>query len=739
MLTIWLRLLKVPCFVLLTTLFWACDSSSSPSKRGIESTPRPVKVDLDYPETAPDTSVIEQYHTVPVADSYRWLEDFSPRTGNWLAEQNSLSDRYFDKIDLHRVLQKSVRKYWNYERFTLPKKKGEYYFFVRNSGLQKQDVWYRRKGINGSEEEVLNPNRFRNGEIVQDASPSPDGRYLAYQISDNGLSWRRIKIEDLENRRTLGDELEGVKFAKISWWRDGFFYVRYDLQSKNKPIGSKDVFHQLYYHQLGTPQSEDKMIFADRQNPHSILNTQITPDGQFLILYIKKNTLGNAFWFLRLNDPDAEFQIGAPFYDYDFQLIDNIGDNLLMKTNYQAPMGRLVLINVNQPAPEYWQEVIPESKDVMQKVEFVNNKIVACYLRDTYSVAKVYNPEGKYIGNLKLPERGKVKCFEGDKDENLAFFGFSTLTKPQSVYSVHVDKMVIRPYLQPEASVQMTDCEIEFTKFPSSDGEMVPMYLVYQKGLERNGANPTLLVVNGGLEEQLLPKFNPTGLNLMPFIVENGGVVAMVNIRGGKELGRNWQLAGLNHNKRDGVEDFKMAAKFLIANKYSSRDKLAIYGRGNGGLIAGALAVQEPDLCKVLVTEDGIFDALRYDKFSIGWMWKKEYGDSQNKRFFDDLYAYSPVHNIQDQSFPASLIIAGQQNDIIVPFHSYKFTAELQTHQIGEAPILLHTYEAGNGFKSITDNAAYFHQNVEVLDNRIQRSVDILAFMYYNLQGQLLK
>ena len=705
----------------------ACDNSGSYENRSNSPEVKPIKV--TYPENAPDTSVTEQYHTVIVSDSYRWLEEYSSNTGHWLAEQTSISQNYFDKVDLHRVLQKSVRKYWDYERFSLPVKKGDYYFYTKNDGLQQQDVWYRMLGDKGRSEKVLDPNRLRNGEVLQDVKPSGNGKYLAYQVAENGSSWRKIKVKDLENERILSDELDGVKHSCVAWRGDGFYYARYDIQAKKKRLGSKDIFHELYYHKLGTPQSEDKMIFADRQNPYSIIDVTTTQDEEYLVMKIKKNTLGNAFWFKKLNEEeDQEFKVGTSSYDYEYRLIDNIGSNLLLKTNYQAPKGRLVLVNANQPSPENWKEVIPESSEVMQSVELVNNKIVACYLKETYSVAKVYNTDGSFLGKLKLPEKGKVKCFEGEKDDNLAFFGFSTLTKPMSIYAVDVNKMAIRPYWQPEAAVQLDGYDIKLTKVPNNDGLEVPMYTVHKKGITLDGNHPTLLVVNGGLEEQLLPEFNPTGLNLLPFIVENGGVFAMVNVRGGKEMGRDWQLAGLNRNKQNGVEDFKAAAKYLINNNYSNPEKLALFGRGNGGLIAGATTIQEPDLCKVLITEDGVFDALRYDKFSIGWMWKKEYGDCQKELFFNNMFAYSPVHNISSQSYPASLIYAGQQNDIIVPWHSYKFVAQLQTHQQGDTPILLQT-----------DNDGYAVENITKLNNRIQRSVDILAFMYYNLEGKLLQ
>ena len=713
-------------FLLLFLSLLACDTGNSYRNTPSEAQAKPIKV--IYPENAPDTSVVEKYHAVNVSDSYRWLESYSSNTGRWLAEQNSLSSQYFDQIDLHEVLQKEARKYWDYERFSLPIKKGGYYFYAKNDGLQQQDIWYRIKGAQGKIQEILDPNDLRNGQILQDAKPSGNGRFLAFQVADNGSSWRKIKIKDLENERMLSDEIDGVKHSCVAWHGEGFYYARYDQKAKNKRLGSKDLFHQLYYHKLGTPQAEDEMIFADRSNPYSIVDIHTTHDEQFLIMEVKKNTLGNAFWFKKLDDENAEFKVGAAPYDYEYHIIDNVGENFLIKTTFGAPKGRLIMMNANAPNPDNWQEIIPESEDVMQSVELVNNKIVACFLRKTYSVAKVYSTSGEYIGNLNLPEKGKVNCFEGEKDENLAFFGFSTLTKPMSVYAVDVDQMNIRPYWQPKAAVRLDGYTIELVPVPNSDGIKVPMYVVHRKGLPRDGNQPTLLVVNGGLEEQLLPEFNPTGLNLLPFIVENGGIFAMVNVRGGKELGRNWQLAGMSYRKQKGIEDFKAAAQYLFNNNYSNKDKLAIYGRGNGGLIAGAAAVQQPEMIKVLITEDGIFDALRYDKFSIGWMWKREFGDCQDKKNFDNMYSYSPIHNIVDHSFPASLVIAGQQNDIIVPWHSYKFVAELQTHQQGDAPILLQT-----------DNDGYIVENITNLDNRIQRSVDILAFMYYNLEGQLLK
>ena len=710
--------------VVLVLIGFACQNNDQTvnGRRGVKVF---EKINLIYPNGFPDSSVSDEYHAVQVSDSYRWLENTTtPNAARWVGTQQTITEQYLSQISNRNRLKSAIEKYWNYERFSLPIKRGEAHYMHENTGLQQQDVVYRYHDILDDRSEViLDPNDFPEGVMLEDYKVSKDGTKIAYQVSNDASSWRQIRVKNLETGQMYPDLIEGVKFSCISWVENGFFYSRYRNIPEDR--NQKDKFHQLYYHQLGTNQDDDEMVFADRHNPYSIIDAATTDDMRFLILKIKKNTLGNAFWFKKLDEPYGAFSILNDDYRYEFKLIDNFGDNLLIKTNYKAPRGRMILVNVNQPQEAYWQEVIPEGKEVLQTGELVNDRIVACYLRETYSVVKVYDLSGNFVGNLKMPEKGKVKCFEGERDENLAFFGFSTLTKPMSIYSVDVDQMKIRPFKTPKVAFPADGYKTRQVWFDSYDGTRIPMYLVHKEGLEIDGNRPTLMVVNGGLGQKLLPQFNPTGLNLLPYILEQNGVCAVVNVRGGLEMGKRWQTNGIGTKKQNAIRDFQAAAEYLISSGITAPSRLAVYGKENGAMIAGACMIKQPELFKVVIAEDGIFDMIRYNQYALGWAWQDEYGDVGKAENFQTLYGYSPVHNTERKRYPATMLISGTRNDVVAPMHTYKFLAGLQHAQQGDSPILLSSDEDGY--------AGY----ARYMSNKIDRASDVIAFLNYNFEENL--
>lgn len=708
----------------LTLFFLGC--SESPSENTVnKGIPVYEKTKLVYPNSYPDSAVHEKFNAVTVSDNYRWLEHFSSNSGRWVSQQQSTTNNYFDGNPFRRGMEDRIKKYWDYERYTLPVRRGGKYFYQQNNGLQQQDVLLALDDPFGQPYPVLDPNKFNRGEILQNAKVSKDGKKVAYQVSSDGSSWRTVRIRDLTSGMDLEEKLIGVKHSCISWAGDGFFYSRYDKSALKNPLSEKDKFHQVFYHKLGTLQDEDEMIFADRHNPFSILDVMTTSDEKFLAIKIFKNTLGNAFWFKNLEEENSELTLLNDRYDYEFYLIDNIGDNLLIKTNYQAPKGRLILVNSKNPEEKYWQEIVAEDTEVLQTAELVNDKIVACYLYQTYSVVKVFDLEGNFTGILDLPEKGKVKCFEGERDQNLAFFGFSTLTKPMSLYSVNMNEMSIKPFRSPKVAFEVEKYESKLEWFKSYDGEKIPIYIVHRKGKSLDGESPALLVVDGGLGDKTVPEFNPTGLNLFHYILEKDGVCALVCVRGGKELGMQWQLKGIKNFKQNSIDDFQAAAEYLIKERYTSAKHLAVFGRKNGGMIVGASLTQRPDLFGVVIAEDGIFDMLRYQEYSIGWQWSEEFGKQSDHTSFEHLFAYSPVHNIEPDDFPPTILVAGKQNDIVLPFHTYKFLAGLQQRQQSEHPVIL----------SLDDNGDT--KNITYLDHQINRAADILAFLEFNLEGKL--
>ena len=707
------------CLCLLT-----CTQPANNSKKvskTIASTMTNIEVP-EYPLTKRG-DLVEDYHGTKVLDAYRWLEDDrSTETGNWVKAQNKATYGFIDRIPFRQKIQDRLEKLWSYERYSAPVKKKDYYYFFKNDGLQNQDVLYRQKGLEAAPEIVLDPNKFSSDGTTSlgGIKFSKDGKYLAYEVSEGGSDWQTIKVLDLETKKQGPDEVKWVKFSEITWQGYGFYYSRYPAPKKGEKLKGENQNHAIYFHEVGSSQAEDKPIYFDRSNPDRGFYTSITQDEKYLLLGAWESTSGNALYYKELESKKDEF---IPIVDEikdDFTFIDNLGSKLLVLTNNNAPNKRIVLIDTKKPEEKNWKDLIPESKHVIQSVDVLGGKLVLNYLENASNQIKIYDMEGKVLSHVKLPEIGKVQNVTGTKEDSNAFFAFESFTKPLSIYKLDLETGKVNLHKAPKIDFDSNKFETKQVWFTSKDGTKIPMFISHKKGLELDGNRPTLIYGYGGFDISILPGFNTTRLSLAPFMMENDGVFAVANIRGGGEFGSDWHKAGTKSKKQNVFNDFIAASEYLIKENYTSSEKLAAYGRSNGGLLIGAVMTQRPDLYKVALPAVGVLDMLRYEKFTIGWAWASDYGSNANAEDFKYLHAYSPLHNIEKQAYPATLVTTGDHDDRVVPAHSFKFISELQHQHTGETPVMIRVaIDAGHGAGKSTKE-------------KINEASDILSFMFYN-------
>lgn len=681
----------------------------------------PERQNIKYPETKKDT-VVDVYFGTEVSDPYRWLEDDqSAETAAWVQAENKITFDYLSKIPFRDALKQRLETIWNYPKLGVPFKKGGRYFFFKNDGLQNQSVLYMQQNLGDEPEVLLDPNGFSaDGTIALGSiSPSDDGRYLAYSISRGGSDWNEIVVMDIQSREMISDTINWVKFSGISWFNNGFYYSAYDAPKAGEALSGSNQFHKIFYHTLGTSQSDDQLIFHDPNNPLRNFYAYLTEDKAFLMVAESESTSGNALYAKKTDQPDNQFVKIAEGFEFDYSVVDHLDNQLLVVTNFNAAKKQLVLIDPQQPEPENWTTILPEREDVLQSVQMVGDYIYAEYLQDANSKAYFYDYEGNLVQELVLPTLGTIAGFSGEKGDNTAFYGFTSFTFPSSVYQYNVSTDESGLYSNSEVQFDPSAYETQQVFFASKDGTKVPMFLVYKKGLELNGKNPLLLYGYGGFNISLTPSFS---VSRLPFL-EQGGVFVMVNLRGGGEYGETWHEAGTKMKKQNVFDDFIGAAEFLIAEKYTSADKLAILGGSNGGLLVGACMTQRPDLFKVAIPIVGVMDMLRYHQFTIGWAWAGDYGRSDDsKEMFEYLLGYSPMHNIKKGvDYPATLAITADHDDRVVPAHTFKFMATLQEMNSGKNPVLVRIEtQAGHGAGKPTSKM-------------IEESADMYSFIMYNL------
>ena len=664
--------------------------------------------------------VTDDYFDMEVVDNYRWLEDdMSQETGNWVAKQNETTFDYLNEIPFREQLKNRLTDLWDYEKISSPFREGNYTYFYKNTGLQNQSILYRTKD-DGESKIFLDPNLFSIDGTTSLAgiSFSKDGSLLAYSISEGGSDWRKIIIKNVENNQIIGDTIVDVKFSGVSWMaNEGFYYSSYD-KPKGSELSEKTDQHKLYYHKLGTPQSEDELIYGGVESEKNrYIRGFVTNDDRFLLIDAAKKTTGNKLLIKDLKT-NSSFKIIVGDYNSNTSLLDNKGTKLFLVTDFNAPNKKIVTVDVVEPSQKNWKDFIPEDKFVLSPSK-CGGYFFTHYMVDAISKVFQYDYSGKLIREVKLPGIGRASGFGGKNNQNELYFNFSNYYIPSTSYKYDVKSGTYQEYWKPSIDFDSSSYESKQIFYSSKDGTKVPMIITYKKGLELNSKNPTILYGYGGFNISRTPGFSVANAVWM----EQGGVYAVPNIRGGGEYGRKWHNAGVQLKKQNVFDDFIAAAEYLIDNNYTSSEYLAIRGGSNGGLLVGATMTQRPDLMKVALPAVGVLDMLRYHKFTAGAGWAYDYGTSEDsKEMFNYLKAYSPVHNVKNNiSYPATLITTGDHDDRVVPAHSFKFAAELQEKDSGINPILIRV-ETNAGHGSGTPVA-----------KTIDQYADIFGFTLYNM------
>ena len=673
---------------------------------------------LNYPETKKGETV-DVYFDTKVADPYRWLEDDkSAETGAWVKAQNVVTYDYLSKIPFREALKSRMEKLWNYEKIGAPTKEGNYTYYSKNNGLQNQSVLY-RKDAKGVETVFLDPNTFskKGTTSLGGVDFSEDGSKVAYSISEGGSDWRKVILMDAESKKILEDTLVDVKFSGISWkGNEGFYYSSYD-KPKGSELSAKTDQHKLYFHKLGTSQKEDKVIFGLSQKRRYV-GGSVTEDNRFLVISAANSTYGNELHIQDLTKPDAPIITIIDNFDSDNNVIENEGDTLFIETDLNAPNKRIISVNVNNPKPENWKDFIPETENVLSP-STGGGYFFANYMKDAVSFIKQFDYSGKFVREIQLPGVGTAAGFGGKKEEKTLYYSFTNYITPSSIFAFEPTSGKSEVYQKPKVDFRGEDYVSTQVFYTSKDGTKIPMIITHKKGVKLNGKNPTILYGYGGFNISLTPSFSIANAIWM----ENGGVYAVANLRGGGEYGKKWHDAGIKMQKQNVFDDFIASAEYLIAQKYTSSDFLAIRGGSNGGLLVGATMTQRPDLMKVALPAVGVMDMLRYHTFTSGAGWAFDYGTSQDsKEMFEYIKGYSPVSNVKKGTkYPATMVTTGDHDDRVVPAHSFKFAAELQEKQSGTNPVLIRIdVNAGHGAgKSVAAT--------------IQENVDIQAFTLYNM------
>tara|TARA_Y100000768_G_scaffold360250_1_gene317351 strand:+ start:18 stop:2153 length:2136 start_codon:yes stop_codon:yes gene_type:complete len=690
-------------FIILFGMLWSCETS------------------IQYPETKKITHS-DFYHGIEVSDPYRWLEDdMSNETGEWVKSQNKVTSKFLGKIGFRKKLERRIKKLNDYEKIGAPFKEGDYEYFYKNSGLQNHSVVYRtRIGADENPEVFIDPNTFsKDGTVaLRGLSFTKDGSLLAYMITEGGSDWRKIIVMNTKTKEIIGDTLKDVKFSGLSWKNnDGFFYSSYDNPSEeNKSeLSAKTQYHKLYFHRLNTPQSQDKLVYGGNKQPNRYVSGSVTEDQRYLAIYAGQNTSGRQLYIQDLTVPDSKPIKLQGDYFARASVITNKNKIFYLYTNIKAPNGRIVSVDLSRP--NIWKDVVSESESVMYPSSGGGNLFVR-YLVDAKSQIMQYDLNGKIIREIELPAIGSAYGFSAKEDEDDLYYSFSSYTYPSTIFNFNIESGKSNLYRQPEIDFEPSNYITEQVFYKSKDQTTVPMFITYKKGVDRNSANPTILYGYGGFNISQTPGFSATNIAWL----ENGGVYAVANIRGGGEYGKKWHKAGTQMKKQNVFDDFIAAAEYLISENYTSSEYLAIRGGSNGGLLVAAVMIQRPELFKVAIPAVGVLDMLRYHQFTAGAGWSDDYGTADDsKEMFKYLLKYSPVHALKpDTNYPATLVTTADHDDRVVPAHSFKFAARLQEFHVGESPVLIRIQTRGG------------HGSVS-MDQRMELYADVFSFIWYNM------
>ncbi len=676
-----------------------------------------------YPETRKDTTVVDDYFGTKVADPYRWLEnDTSAETAKWVKEQNEVTQDYLSHIPFRSALKDRLTQLVDYERYGMPSKKHGRYIYSKNDGLQNQNVIYMQETLDGVPTVLLDPNALSDDGTVSlgGISFSKDGKYMAYTIQRSGSDWVEIYVKDMATLELLPDHIEWAKFTGASWYKDGFFYAAYDRPTEGKEFSNVNENHKIYYHKLGTPQEQDELFYHNPAQPRYFHQVDLTDDEHYMFLFESGQGAGSTLWIRDMQDPKGKFVQIADDMDYQYGPIDVINDTLYIFTNYNAPKGRICRVSAKTPQMENWVDVIPENENVIAGISLAKGKMIVTYDQDASNHAYVYTMDGKQLHEIALPTYGAVG-FSSKYEEPEVFYAFTSFAFPTTIYQYNIDDNTSTVFRAPAIDFKSDDFVTEQVFVTSKDGTKVPMFLTYKKGMKKDGTNPTFLYGYGGFNITLNPGFST---HRLPFL-ENGGIYAQMNLRGGNEYGEDWHIAGTKLQKQNVFDDCIACAEYLINNGYTSPKYLALNGGSNGGLLVGAVVNQRPDLFAVAVPQVGVMDMLRYHLFTIGWNWASDYGTSEDdEAMFKALYAYSPLHTVQSGEnvhYPAIMVTTADHDDRVVPAHSFKYAAALQAAQTGDQP------------KIIRIDTKAGHGGGKPISKVLEEQADIYSFILYNM------
>ncbi len=676
---------------------------------------------MEYPETTKDATV-DDYFGVEVADPYRWLEDdMSEETAEWVKAQNEVTFNYIDQIPFRDAIRDRLEKLWNYSRMGTPSKKGDFYFYSFNDGLQNQNVIFKTADLNEKGEVFLDPNTFSEDGTVALAnfSLSKDAKYLGYGISRAGSDWNEYFVKEVESGKVLSDHLEWIKFSGLSWWKDGFFYSKYEKPEEGSALSGLNEYNKLYYHVAGTAQDEDELVYEDASNPGWSFRGQVSEDEEHLVISVVESTSGNGVYLVDLSSKKRSVQKIVENFENDYSFIGAVDGKLYFLTNHEAPMYKLMLIDAANPTKDNWVDVVAENQDqVLKSCSLADGKFILEYEKDARSLVEIYSKEGEFIQELNLPGIGSLAGLASKNESKEVFYSFTSFNVPTEVYKYDIEsgesEMIYRPEVDFDADKYVT----EQIFYESKDGTKVPMFVVHKKGLKLDGKRPTLLYGYGGFNITYTPSFSVRNL----IWLENDGVYVLANIRGGGEYGEKWHEAGTLLQKQNVFDDFIAAGEYLIEHNYTSSKRLSIFGGSNGGLLVGAVANQRPDLFAVAMPAVGVMDMLRFHKFTIGHYWVSDYGSSDNEEQFNYLYKYSPLHNISETAdYPAVFVTTADHDDRVVPAHSFKYISTLQEKYNGKSPVLIR----------IETNAG--HGAGKPISKTIDEYADRWAFAFYNM------
>ena len=674
---------------------------------------------LAYPVTK-KVDQVDDYFGTKVADPYRWLEDDNAEEVKaWVQAQNAVTFGYLDTIPYRPKIKARLTEIFNYPRYSSPFRAGEYYFFYKNDGLQNQSVCYIQKGLDGTPEVFLDPNVLSADGTVRASliGASNDDRYVAVSRGEAGSDWTELRVMEIATKQELPDRVQWVKFSGAAWKGDGFFYSGYDKPAPGEELKGKNEFMKVFYHTLGDPQEKDSIVYEDKEHPLRTYGAGTTEDEKCLFIILSEGTSGSEVYIRDLTKKDAKFDLLVKGFAYDSAPFEVIDGKVLVYTNVDAPNYRVVLIDPKNPAKENWQTVIAEKPEVLSGAGTAGGYLFTNYLKDANSKIFQHKLDGSLIREIGLPALGSAGGFGGKRDEKTLFYTFTSFTYPPTIYKFDPASGASEVFRKSEVKFNPADYETKQIFYASKDGTKVPMFIVHKKGLILDGKNPTFLTAYGGFNISITPGFSAANIILL----ENGGVFAEANLRGGGEYGESWHKAGMLEKKQNVFDDFIAAAEYLVKEKYTSKDRLAIEGGSNGGLLIGAVMTQRPELFRVAFPAVGVMDMLRYHKFTIGWAWAVEYGSSDNAKDFPYLYAYSPLHNFKDGAcYPATMVTSADHDDRVVPAHSFKFAATLQEKQACANPALIRI-ETRSGHGSSN------------LSKAIEALTDQWSFMFFNM------